>query len=126
MARTSVEITQQEIDTFATFCNEHHINTEGELGAQNGNLIGEFIAITWGEDITPGTLKVAMDKLRDRIAFYTPAQAAYKKFADENPERANALNAWFHSPGNTSLVKEGEEALQNQSTLLVEIRGREI
>jgi hypothetical protein len=58
--------------------------------------------------------------------FYTPAQAAYKKFADENPERANALNTWLYSASNTSLVRDGEESYQNQSALLAELRGREI
>jgi hypothetical protein len=127
MSRTSQELTQQEIDAFQKFCNENRIvSDESEAGNANGNLIGEYIAITWGEDITPATLAVALSKLRDRIVFYTPAQAAYKKFADENPERANALNTWLYSASNTSLVRDGEESYQNQSALLAELRGREI
>jgi hypothetical protein len=126
MARTSVELTQQEIDAFTKFCSEHHINTEGEAGRANGDLMGEYIAITWGEDITPKTLAVALEKLRDRIIFYTPAQWKYKQIADENTTRANTLNNWFHSPGNTSLAKNGEENYQNQAALLAELRGREI
>jgi hypothetical protein len=126
MARTSIAITQQEIDAFQKFCNEHRIVTEGEVGRANGDLFGDYIAITRGVDITPATLAIALEKLRDRIVFYTPAQAAYKKIADEDPARANALNAWFHSPANTSLMTEGEPGYQNQTVLLAELRGRGI
>jgi hypothetical protein len=125
--RTNEQLTQTEIDAFQKFCNDHRIvSDEGEVGLANGTLIGEYLINTWEVDLTPETLKVALEKLRDRLTFYSEAQAKYKQVAQEDPERANALLHWLQGPGNTSLVKEGEEALQNQSTLLVELRGREI
>jgi hypothetical protein len=127
MARTNENLTQKEIDVFQKFCGEHKIVCdETEAGLANGNLIGEYIAITWAEDITPERLAVALEKLRDRITFYTPAEAEYKKIADEDATRANALNNWFESPSNTALVRDREEALRNQTVLLAELRGREI
>jgi hypothetical protein len=122
MARS---LTQKEIDTYQTFCREHNIVAdESEVGLQNGETIGTYVAITWGVDFTPATLAVALDKLRGKIVFYTPAQAEYKKVADENPAAANQLNAWFENQN--ILVKEGDFGLQNQTTLLTELRGREI
>jgi hypothetical protein len=125
MARSSETLTQKEIDTYQTFCREHNIIAdESEAGLQNGEVIGTYVAITWNVDFTPETLKTALDMLRDRIVFYTPAQAEYKKVADENPAAANQLNAWFENQN--ILVKEGDFGLQNQTTLLTELRGREI
>jgi len=127
MARTNEQLTQQEIDVFHEFCSAHRIiSDESEVGQANGNLIGGYIAFTWREDITPVTLAVAFGKLRDQIVFYTPAQWDYRKIADENNARANALNVWFQGPGNSTLVRSGDEGFQNQSALLAELRGREI
>jgi hypothetical protein len=126
MPRTSATITQAEIDAFQKFCIEHRIITDGEAGNANGNQIGEYIAVTWGEDITPATLAVAFEKLRDRLTFYTPAQAEYKMVADQEPDRASQFNAWFTSRANTSLVTDGEEGFQNETILLAELRGRDI
>jgi len=127
MARTNEQLTQSEVNAYQKFCTEHRIiSDESEAGLANGNLIGEYILITWGEDITPATLAVALEKMRDRIAFYTPAQAEYKKIADEDVARADVLNTWYQSPSNTTLVRDGEEAFQNEAALLAELRGREI
>jgi hypothetical protein len=126
MGRTSQEITQSEVDTFLKFCSEHRIVTDDEVGRANGDLIGEYIVLTWETDITPRTLAVALEKLGDRIVFYSEAEWQYKQIADQDPARAQALSNWFHTPGNTSLVKDGEQQFQNQSALLSELRGREI
>src|SRR6267378_4799344 len=121
MSRTSEQLTQQEIDAFQKFCYENRIvSDEGEVGLANGTLIGEYIINAWGVDVDPQNLAVALSKLRDRIVFYTPAEFQYKQIADEDSARANALNAWFHSPSNTSLVKDRDEGFQNQSALLAE------
>jgi hypothetical protein len=127
MARTSETLTQAEVDAYKKFCADNNIvNDESQAGLANGDQIGNYIVFQWGEDITPATLAVALEKLRDRIAFYTPAQAKYKVIADEDITRANKLDDWFKGPGNTSLVKTGEEAFENSAALLIELRGREI
>jgi hypothetical protein len=133
MGRTSAELTQKEIDAYQEFCTEHRIACdESEAGLANGTLVGEYIALQWGMDINSTTLATALEKLRDRLVFYTVAEANYKKTAVEayglgdGTIRANALNAWFHSPANNSLARDGKEGLQNQSALLAELRGREI
>jgi hypothetical protein len=127
MPRTNQEMTQKEIDAYQAFCTEHRIVCDDSAAASvNGDLIGDYIVFTWKEDITPATLAVALEKLRDRLSFYTLAQANYKRIADEDPERSNTLNRWFQGPGNTSLAKDGEECFQNQTALLTELQGREI
>jgi hypothetical protein len=128
MPRTSAEVTPQEIQIFERFCMDNNIFTDGPVGQQNVIAIGDYIIDLWKEEITEHTLSVALEKLREagRITFYTPVQAKYKKIAAEDIERANQLNAWFHSQANTSLLKDGDEGLENQAALLVELRGREI
>src|SRR5579864_6097196 len=123
MGRTSENITQAEINVFNKFCIDYRIVIDGDVGVQNGNLFGEYIAIQGQQDITPHTLKVALEKLRDQIKFYTPAQFEYLQIANNNPDRANALNDWFQSSANRSLVKDGEEGYRNQTVLLAELRG---
>jgi hypothetical protein len=124
--RTSQEATSQEIQVFEKFCADHDIVTEGPVGEKNVLAIGDYIIDAWKVQISEDTLKVALDKLRDRIVHYTPVHAKYKKIAAEDGARANQLNQWFHSSGNTSLVKDSEDGLENQTVLLAELRGREI
>jgi hypothetical protein len=124
--RTSQEITQQEIQAFAKFCGDHDIVIDGSVGEQNANALGDYIVDLWKVEITDETLEVALGKLRDRIVFYTPAQVKYRKIAAEDIERANQLIAWFQGPGNTSLVRAGDQGFENQTALLVELKGREI
>src|SRR6266478_6391174 len=119
MARTSPTVTKKENDAYQKFCDEHNIVAdESEAARINGDEIGNYIAVQGGEDITPATLAVALQKLRDRLTFYTPAQAEYKKVADKNPTAANELNSWFQHQ--TILEKEDSDVgLQNQTVLLV-------
>ena len=58
------------------------------------------------------------------MTFYTPAQAAYKKEADKNSTAANELNSWFQNQ--TILEKDSDIGLQNQTVLLVELRGKPV
>lgn len=124
--RISSEPTPQELQIFEKFCADQSIVVDGSVGEQNVLAMGDYLLDTWKVEITEDTLKVALDKLRDRIAFYTPAQARYRKVAAEDPARANQLNQWFQSPANTSLVKDGDDGLENQAVLLAELRGRDI
>jgi hypothetical protein len=67
--RTSRIITDTERNAFDQFCTANHIlNDQSAEAIQNGKHIGEYIAL-WGVDITEETLKVALEKLRDRLVF---------------------------------------------------------
>src|SRR5436309_12428010 len=104
MARTSENITAAEIKIYYDFCAENNIVAdESPAGVKNGNEIGTYVAITLAVDFTSENLKTALDTLRDRLVFYTPAQAEYRKVALENPDAANKLSDWFKAQ--TLLVK---------------------
>jgi hypothetical protein len=128
MARTSEGITAAEVKTYQKFCADQNIVAdESEAGLQNGETIGTYVAITWGVDFTPATLAVALDKLRDKIVFYSPAQAEYLKVANQEPERANQLANWLATQGKPGqLVNQGDEAFDNLRLLLITLRGYEI
>jgi hypothetical protein len=72
--RTSTTITETERNAYDLFCQQHHIlNDQSADGLRNGENIGTYIGETWNEDITESTLQVALEKLRDRLAF-VPAE----------------------------------------------------
>jgi hypothetical protein len=72
--RTNVQITDTEKAIYTTFCHQHHIlNDESPAGIKNGEHIGGYIAL-WDVDITEETLKVALEKLSDRLVFIPAEQ----------------------------------------------------
>src|SRR5580704_10409540 len=76
--RTSQNITEVEKNTFQ-FCRKHHIlNDESPEAIQNGKHIGSYIAL-WDVDITEETLKVALEKLSDRLVFIPAEQTEVKE-----------------------------------------------
>jgi hypothetical protein len=122
--RTSTEITQKEKDAFHKFCTEHRIVTDDEVGRANGDLIGEYIVLTWNEDITPRTLAVALEKLRDRIVFYSAAQLAYdKEYNALTKAQQDAFGSWWHRQGKI-LVLENDEGFSNAKEILKWCQGR--
>jgi hypothetical protein len=74
--RTNTDITQTEKDAYTAFCLKHRILQDGsEAGVANANHIGNYVALTWGEDLTEATLQVALEQLKDRLTFISPQQA---------------------------------------------------
>ena len=72
--RTSSTITDQEKNIYTAFCTQHHIlNDDSPTAVKNGEHIGSYIAL-WDVDITEDTLKVTLEKLRDRLVFIAPEQ----------------------------------------------------
>jgi hypothetical protein len=77
--RTSTTITETEKATYTAFCQQHHIlNDESPVGIQNGEHIGGYIALC-DVDITEDTLKVALEKLSDRLVFIPAEQTEVKE-----------------------------------------------
>src|SRR6266436_1915034 len=125
MARANEGITDAEIKIYLDFCAANSIVCDESLvGKQNGELIGTYVAITRGVDITPENLQTALGVLRDRVVLYTPAQSEYRKVALENTDAANKLNQWFQTQN--ILVKDGDTGFRNETSLLIELRGRSV
>ena len=123
MARTSVEISQQEIQVLQEFFNEHpELDT-----ANNGEKIFQYIVETWQEQVTPYTLGVAVQKLTEarQIEVLSPAAITYFKISrQEDPARVKALSDWFENQ--QIIVKDDDLGFQNATALLLELRGRDI
>jgi hypothetical protein len=70
----TTNITDSEKAIYTAFCHQHHIlNDESPAGIKNGEHIGGYIAL-WDVDITEDTLKVALEKLSDRLVFIPAEQ----------------------------------------------------
>jgi hypothetical protein len=73
--RTSKAITETEKNAYNLFCQQHNIlNDDSPAAIRNGEHIGGYAGHTWGEDLTAETLKVALEKLRDRLVFIPAEQ----------------------------------------------------
>src|SRR5271170_304013 len=117
MARTSETLTSSEIQAFQTFAKTNNLVMDGEVGAKNGEEIANYICTTWGVDITQATLKVAVEKLRDRLTFLTAAQIEYQAVAAA-PDAQSALETWYDSQ--TTLVKDdADKRLHNLTQLTI-------
>jgi len=116
MARTSDQITEQEIQAFNEFCQQHAVVTEGEIGEQNGKHISEYIVDTWKQDISPATLAVALEKLGDRLVFKSAIQVELEQVVSKlnDQERRVAYN-WFKRQ---RLVSDGDQGSENVTNII--------
>jgi hypothetical protein len=73
--RTSTMITEAEKNAYNVFCQQHHIvNDQSPDGLRNADHIGGYITQIWDEDIDARKLRVALEKLSDRLTFIPPEQ----------------------------------------------------
>jgi hypothetical protein len=127
MARTSEQITQNEINAYAKFCAERRVIFGGTEGEQNAEFIGNYFVNVWKQDITEQNLNTAWEQLRPYVKLYTLAQAEYYKVAMQMPDRANRLSNWLATQGKVGqLVNQGDEAFENLRLLLVALRDNDI
>src|SRR5712664_2488897 len=121
-------LSQDEVDALIKFCGEHNLAVDGKPGENNGKEIAVYIVDTWGQRITPATLAVAVEKLKDRLTFLSPAESEYNKVAAENPAAAQQLADWLASHGGKAgqLVSTGDQAYDNLRVLLQTLRGYQI
>jgi len=116
MARTSDQITEQEIQAFNEFCQQHAVVTEGEIGEQNAKHISEYIVDTWKQDISAATLTVALEKLGDRLVFKSAIQVELEQVVSKlnDQERRVAYN-WFKRQ---RLVSDGDQGSENVTNII--------
>src|SRR5258708_34481198 len=127
MARSSETFTQQEYDAFNRFCAKHNIinSRNDEASAAFGDLIGSYIAVTWGQDLTDQTLEIALQKLQEAghtIPFKSSGHIKLEKVtAETNPALVQAFGVWFERQ--TVLENQGEQGFSNAAAILSELRG---
>ncbi len=117
-------LSQDEVDALIKFCGENNLAVDGISGANNGKELAVYIVDTWGQRITPATLAVALEKLKDHLTFLSQAESQYNRVTAENPAAAATLWNWFANQ--KLLVNTGDEGFQNASNILQELRGHAV
>jgi hypothetical protein len=114
--RTNKNITQTERNAFDLFCQQHHIlNDESPASIQNGKHIGGYIAL-WDVDITEETLKVALEKLSDRLTFIPAEQTEVAEIlAHLDQSQRDVIASWLSRQHR--LETEGPKGFSNVSVL---------
>jgi len=114
--RTNTDITDSEKAIYTAFCHEHHIlNDESPAGIKNGEHIGGYIAL-WDVDITEATLKVTLEKLRDRLTFVSPLQTEVADILSHlDQSQRNTVANWLSHQHR--LEVEGPKGFRNVSVL---------
>jgi hypothetical protein len=94
--RTSVEITNQEVEAYTTWCSKHHAFREGQEGVDNGNFVRDYFLQTWGEDITEANLDKALPYIRPHLKFKSHAYLKLEQAANGmTPQEAEIIDAWI-------------------------------
>jgi hypothetical protein len=121
-ARTTQELSEQEIKIFGQFCLDHGIKTD----SANIEVLAAYLE-RWNVVVNDESLEKATVILRDagQLQFYSEAETTYRKIAAEDQTRAARLADWFEN-FNKTLIKAHDEGWENQAALLTELRGREI
>ncbi len=129
MARSSEQITQNEINSYKRFCGERGvIHDRSQDDQQNADFILNYFVNVWKQDITEQNLNTAWEHIRPHLKIYTPAQAEYFKAANRETDRANQLVNWLATHGGKpgTLVNTGDQYFENLSLLLGTLQGYEI
>lgn len=116
--RTSNSISEAEKKCYDHFCLQHDILNDGSAAAsQNGEHIGNYIAITWGEDINEHTLKVALEQLRDCLTFISREQAEVAQVLSTlTQNERDTISAWLNRQHR--LVVQGNQGYSNVAVLV--------
>ena len=126
MARTSKEITQQEVAAYAKFAQDHNIINDGtQADIDNSNLVLDYFTKTWPNDITADNLAQAFPQLKPHLKFQSKAEVELRKTAaDSDAVATQKFATWFEKQ--TFLIREGELGFENANNLLQELRGRDV
>jgi hypothetical protein len=128
MARTSETFTQDEIAAFNRFCAKHNIINDGsnEVSAAFGDLIGSYVAITWGQDLTDQTLEIALQKLQEAghvIPFKSSARIEFDRVVSQSDQQLlKDFGLWFSRQ--TKLEDQGDHGYANAAVIISQLRGR--
>jgi len=123
MSRTSIEVTQAELDAFAQYANQHHLELEGETGAQNGREIRAFMVDQWREEINERTLAIAFERLKaaGRLVFKSEAKAKFDQASQGMTQQEyNLVGAWLQRQ---RLMQDGnDEGYENAANIILWVR----
>jgi len=126
MARQVSEVTQQEVEAYAKFAQEHNIIHDGSVDDQaNAELVLRYFCETWPNVISYQTLTQAYPMLKPHLRFKSAARLEAEKAARENSTISQKFSEWFDAQN--IIVKDAtDQGYLNFAQLLRELRGREI
>jgi hypothetical protein len=102
-------------------------DVDHEGANHNANLVLQYFQANPTVPVTVANIYEYIEKNRDQFIWRTQAQMEYDKLERENPGAATQLATWLATQGRVGqLVNTGDQALQNASLLLVELRGRDV
>lgn len=117
MARTSATLTQNEVNEFQAFCDQHHIVCDDSAeGQKNGDLLGGLIVMKSQVDITPATLAAAYAQLKDHLVHYTPAQQSWNT-ESRSLTQADKDRILNYVRSSKNLKSDGDNLLVNATAL---------
>ena len=124
--RTSTSIAENEISAFTQFALDNKIITDGEVGAENANILCEPI-INRQSDISSQTLSQSFARVKDQLKFKSAAHAK----ADEltlNLAQAEveAYRSWVARQPRWIGLDGSEEGFENCAALLGWMRGNHL
>jgi len=108
MARTNNQITQQEIQTYKTWCQDNNVIADASVdGVENANLVSNYFLVTWPNEISPANLALAKAALMPHLRQYTPDQQEFNAvLAKLTPAEAQIFTDWKPPTG----LKRNERA----------------
>lgn len=102
MARTSEQVTQQEIQAYVDWCAAHGVkNVDGSEDAlNNAQVVADYFLETWKQDFNRQNLDLALPMIRHLLKFHGPAEATYHRhIAKIGPEQAKIISDMIYSRG---------------------------
>jgi hypothetical protein len=106
-----------------------HVGFDVDHGGanHNGNLVLQYFQVNPTVPLTVANIYGYIEKNRDQFIWRTQAQMEYDKLERENPAAATQLANWLATQGRVGqLVNAGDQAFENASLLLTELRGRDV
>jgi len=130
MARSSEQVTQNEINSYKSFCDKQRIIHDGSQDDQhNADFIFNYFVNVWKQDITEQNLNTAWEHIRPHLKFKSAARAEFEKITSAAPDRARQLDQWLQAhggkPGQLTNTP-GDDTFENLTLLLGTLQGYEI
>jgi hypothetical protein len=117
MARSSSEVTSQEVQNYIQWCADHDIKNEDGTpdGNHNAQIVATCILEPWGVEFTRENLDKALPQLRSQLKFYTPLEAeCHKLSAGMSQQDRNLI---LHMVSSRGLKDSGDDQLTNFATI---------
>lgn len=103
------------------------LDVDHESSGHNGKLIVDYLQSNPNVPVTVANIYAFVESRKNDFIWRSAPQQEYDKIAAENPTAAAQLTNWLATQGKVGqLVNSGDQAFENASSLISELRGRSI